>query len=363
VRIVVTGATGNVGTSLVPLLAADPRVETVVGVARRLPAELPPGTVWHALDVGRDDLGAAMRDADAVVHLAWAIQPSRDAQALWRTNVVGTARVARAAAEAGVGTLVHASSVGAYSPGPKDRAVDESWPTLGVPSSFYARHKSEAERCLDALERERPAMRVVRMRPALLFKAEAASGIRRLFAGPLLPDRLVRPSRLPVVPDIPGLRFQAMHTDDAASAYRLALLRDVRGAFNLTADPVLDPRTMGEALGARRVRIPAAVARAAIAASWRLRLQPTPPGWLDMALGVPLMDASRARRELGWAPARTSTAALRELLWGVAEGAGLHTPPLEPNGGWTRGGRNGWPDDSMASGWRSWRPTGSSRSS
>jgi UDP-glucose 4-epimerase len=298
-----------------------------------------------------------------VIHLAWLIQPSRDEAVLHAVNVDGSRRVFEAAAAAGVGALVHASSVGAYSPGPKDRAVDESWPTLGVPSSFYARHKSEAERCLDALERERPAMRVVRMRPALLFKAEAASGIRRLFAGPLLPDRLVRPSRLPVVPDIPGLRFQAMHTDDAASAYRLALLRDVRGAFNLTADPVLDPRTMGEALGARRVRIPAAVARAAIAASWRLRLQPTPPGWLDMALGVPLMDASRARRELGWAPARTSTAALRELLWGVAEGAGLHTPPLEPNGGWTRGGRNGWPDDSMASGWRSWRPTGSSRSS
>jgi UDP-glucose 4-epimerase len=34
--------------------------------------------------------------------------------------------VFQAAADAGVGALVHASSVGAYSPGPTDEAVDES---------------------------------------------------------------------------------------------------------------------------------------------------------------------------------------------------------------------------------------------
>ena len=52
--------------------------------------------------------------------------------------------------------LVYASSVGAYSPGPKDRRVDETWPTGGVPTSFYSRHKAEVERLLDAFEREHP---------------------------------------------------------------------------------------------------------------------------------------------------------------------------------------------------------------
>ena len=78
--------------------------------------------------------------------------------------------------------LVYASSVGAYSPGPKDRRVDESWPTAGIESSFYSRHKAEVERLLDRFERETPSVRVVRLRPALIFKREAASGIRRLFA-------------------------------------------------------------------------------------------------------------------------------------------------------------------------------------
>ena len=332
-RVVVTGATGNVGTSLVRALVDDPRVEMVVGVARRLPGSQPRGTEWHALDVGTDDLAPAMRGADAVVHLAWAIQPSRDMSRLWRTNVLGTARVAEAAVAAGVGALIHASSVGVYSPGPKDRLVDESWPRQGTPTSFYAVHKAECERRLDALERHEPGLRVVRVRPGLTFKREAASGIRRLFTGPLLPSPLVRPSRLPAVPDIPRLRFQAVHTDDVAEGYRLLVAGEAAGAFNLAADPVLDPEALAEALEARRVPVPTRVGRALVDLSWHMRLQPSPPGWLDMAVSVPLMDWSRARDELGWTPRRTSVEALRELLEGMADGAGADTPPLSPGTG------------------------------
>ncbi len=59
-----------------------------------------------------------------------------------------------AVAAAGVPALVYASSVGAYSPGPKDQPVDESWPTDGVASSFYSRHKVAVERNLDRFEDE-----------------------------------------------------------------------------------------------------------------------------------------------------------------------------------------------------------------
>ena len=66
--------------------------------------------------------------------------------------------------------------------------------------------------------------------------------------------------------------------------------------------------------------------------SFRLHLQPSEPGWLDMALAVPLMDTSRARAELGWFETRSSLAAFGELLDGLRESAGLDTPPLEPGG-------------------------------
>ena len=305
-------------------------MESVLGVARRMPELSLPKVEWARADVSRDELVPHFRGADAVVHLAWLIQPSRDQATLHATNVDGSRRVFEAVGAAGVPALVYASSVGAYSPGPKDRAVDESWPTGGIQTSFYSRHKAEVERLLDVFETEHADVRTVRLRPGLIFKRDAASGIRRLFAGPLLPNRLVRPGRIPVVPDTPRLRFQAVHSDDVGDAYRLAVVGDARGAFNVAAEPVLDPAALGELLGAKPVPVRGGVLRAAAALSWRARLQPSPEGWVDMALGVPIMDTTRARAELGWAPRHDGGEALLELLGGMHDGAGFPTPPLVP---------------------------------
>jgi UDP-glucose 4-epimerase len=330
-RVVVTGATGNVGTSLLHALAGEERVESIVGIARRAPAMRWPKTEWVQADVSRDDLEPVLRGADCVVHLAWLIQPSRDEATLHATNVDGSGRVFDATARAGVPALVYASSVGAYSPGPKDRAVDESWPTGGIPTSFYSRHKAATERLLDSLQGRYPDLRVVRMRPGLIFKREAATGIRRLFAGPFLPNALVRPKLIPIVPRVDRLRFQAVHSLDVGDAYRLAIVRDdARGAYNVAAEPVLDPDELGRLLHARPVPISAEALRRAADLAWRLRLQPTPKGWVDMALGVPIMSTERIRSQLGWQPARTSGEALLDLLAGLRDGSGVDTPPLSP---------------------------------
>jgi len=256
------------------------------------------------------------------------IQPGRDEPLTHSVNVAGSERLFRAIVEAKVPSLVYASSVGAYSPGPKDRLVDESWPTEGIATSFYSRHKVAVERQLDRLERERPELRVVRMRPGLIFKREAATEIRRLFAGPLLPGGLLRPGLIPFVPDVPRLRFQAVHSLDVGDAYRRAVIGDARGPFNLAADPPIGPVELAEILGARRVKMPPGVLRALAAATFTLRLQPSEPGWLDMALAVPLMDSSRAQDQLGWVPAHSAIDTFTELLAGMRSGSDLDTPPL-----------------------------------
>ena len=328
-RVVVVGATGNVGTSLLRSLELEEGVDSVLGLARRRPRLELPKVEWAQADITRSDLLPHFRGADCVVHLAWLIQPSHDLPTLRRTNVDGSRKVFEAVSAAGVPALVYASSVGTYAAGPKDRRVDEGWPATGIPASFYSRHKAEVEALLDRFERERPDTRVVRLRPGLIFKREAASGIRRLFAGPLLPTSLVRRELVPVVPDIPGLRFQAVHSKDVGEAYRLAIVGEAGGAFNIAAEPVLDPSELARLLGARRIPVPAGVARAAAGISWRLRLQPTPPGWVDLALGVPLLDTTRARDELGWEPRVTSGEAFLELMRGIHDRAGAPTPPLE----------------------------------
>jgi UDP-glucose 4-epimerase len=126
--------------------------------------------------------------------------------------------------------------------------------------------------------------------------------------------------------------FQAVHSLDVGDAYRLALVKDVAGPFNIAAEPVLDPAELGRILGARPVRMPGRLLRAGAAATFRLRLQPSEPGWVDMGLGVPLMNTARAREELGWEPRHSAADALVDLLEGMREGAGLDTPPLEAGG-------------------------------
>jgi nucleoside-diphosphate-sugar epimerase len=332
VRVVVTGATGNVGTALVERLVRDDEVSSIVGLARRPPARAlaGPKVTWAEVDVGVDDLRPHLGGADALVHLAWLFQPTHRPTVTWRANAVGSARVFAAAADAGVGTVVYASSVGAYSPGP-GRTVDESWPTHSMPTAAYGREKAYVERVLDAFEARHHGVRVVRLRPAFIFQRPAATEQRRIFAGPFLPNWLVRPGRLAVLPLPPGLRFQAVHADDVADAYARALLRDVRGAFNVAAEPVLDADVLAGVLDARPVRVPRAVVRAATALAWRTHLAPADPALLDLVLGLPLLDPTRARDELGWTPRHSAVDALHELIEGMAHGAGGSTPPLTPD--------------------------------
>jgi UDP-glucose 4-epimerase len=332
-RVVIVGATGNAGTALLRRLQTETDVE-LAGVARRLPE--PAGVYrdvdWHSVDVAADgaieQLAGVFRGAGAVVNLAWQIQPSHDSRRLYRTNVLGSLAVARAAVHAGVGALVQASSVGVYSPGPKDAYVTEDYPRRGVRRSSYSRHKALVERMLDDVEADHPGLRVVRVRPGLIFQRDAGTEIARYFAGPLLPARLLRYQRIPVIPDHPRLRMQAVHAEDVADAYARVLRADVRGAFNIAAGPVLDPLVAAEVFHGVRVPVPTAALTGAAALSWWLRLQPIDAGWVHLALKSPLMWCARATEELGWHPEHDSVTTLREMVAGIADRADAPSPPL-----------------------------------
>lgn len=327
-KVVITGASGNVGSRLVPALLAHPDVTEVVGIARRPPERS--DIAWHAADVATSDLRPLVRGADVVVHLAWLLVPSHKPDLMARVNLGGTQAVLDAVAAEGVPALVHGSSIGAYSPGPKDRAVDETYPTDGISSSLYSRQKATAERMVDVFEQQHPDRRVVRIRPGIVLQAEAASSLARYFLGPLVPQRLIRPALLPVVPRTPGLAFQAVHASDLADAYVGAVTRPVRGAFNVAGGPVLDAHAMAAALRAREVPVPRMLLRSAVAAAWRLRLLPMDPGWIDLGTKGPLIDSSRAQRELGWTPRVDVREALLEVVAAMGDLRGGDTPVLEP---------------------------------
>ncbi|WP_433158267.1 NAD-dependent epimerase/dehydratase family protein [Kribbella sp. CA-247076] len=307
------------GSALRRRLAAAAGEYDVVGVVRRVPERAASGQ-WVSVDLSSPDcareLEEAVRGADAVVHLAWAFQPSHDIRYLESVGVGGTQRVLDACASAGVGHVVHMSSVGAYSPKQDTDPVGEDWPVDGVPSSSYSNHKAAAEKLLDAFERSAEGTAVARLRPGIIGQRAAGSALLRYALPVLIPSRTM--SAVPVLPMPDGLTVAMVHADDVADAIARVLRQRATGAFNLAADEPATAPMIAEALGARWVKTPAPVLRALMLASWQARLQPVGPGWLDMGCVAPALDSSRAKRELGWSPTVDAMGVLRETIEGMS---------------------------------------------
>lgn len=333
-RLLITGASGNIGTALLRRLAGREDVE-IIGLARRPPPPEPPydNVRWHRIDLSEDTSEAALDEAmtgvDAVVHLAWAFQPTRRPDYLTRVGVGGTAAVLAAADRAGVGHFVHMSSVGAYAARTSDVGVDESYPHTGMRSSQYSTDKAAAEDLLDTHARDHPGgMTITRIRPGIVMQRDAGAALDRYGLPAYFPARL-----LPYVPLLPldrGFAIPVVHSDDVADALARVLDQRRGGAFNLAADEPLTREIVADVLGARAVHVPAPILRALVAGSWRLGLQPLSPGWIDLAFAVPLQDCTHAHHDLGWRPTADARRTLSDAVEGMAGNAGTSSPALRP---------------------------------
>jgi UDP-glucose 4-epimerase len=335
VRIVVTGASGNVGTGLLRRLAAAPE-HRVVGVCRRPPPPEPPydRAEWMAADVTATDavatLTTALRGADAVVHLAWAIQPVHDEQLLERVNVDGTRAVLDAARAAGVGHVVFASSIGVYAPGPGGQPVDEQWPRTGIAGSIYSAQKVAVETVLDRFDAAHDDIAVTRIRPALVAQRGAAREFTRYFLGFLLPRPILRAARrgaFRLLPLPTGLWIQLVHADDLADAFVRVLERRATGAFDIAAD-ALDITGLARVVGARAIPVPGALVGRVVTVLDKLRLVRVTPGWFDMMMLKPVVRTRRAQDELGWAWRRSTSDTAREVLDGLVDDSATGSPVL-----------------------------------
>ncbi|GAA4284431.1 hypothetical protein GCM10022261_19620 [Brevibacterium daeguense] len=342
-RAAVVGATGNAGTAVLRALRETAEVDSVLGIARRLPdTDVEPyaGCEWASIDIAastseaeaESQLEDAFAGVDAVIHLAWLIQPNSDRELLRRVNVEGTARVARAAAAAGVRHLVVASSWAAYAQDKTQRLRDETWPIGGIESSHYSVDKVAQEKVLDEFSAAHPDVVVTRLRPALIFQADAAYEIQRYFLNSWLPVKALDFAKPPMLPLPRGLRgVQAVHADDIGRAYAAAVVRRAPGAFNICADDILGKQELADIIDhGRYLELPARLVRAFLFGGHKAKLIAADEGWIDMALGVPMMDNAKAKSELGWEPRHTAAEALKSLISGMIDGQGVESVPLRP---------------------------------
>jgi len=324
--VAVTGPTGTFGFGLIPLLQGDDRIDRIVGIARR-PFD-PNEHGWTKMEYRQGDvrdpaaLEAAFAGADVVVHLAFMITGNAPRETIRAINVEGTLNAFRAAAAAGARRFVYASSVAAYG-FHRDNPVPmtEEWPTRPAEHLFYAQEKAELEALLAEESAAHPEIDLYLLRPPVVLGPHSVGG--KDIPGPLVAIGkgllgLVSRSPLPLPALAPDLPVQFIHEDDVGQAFLLCIVAaGPPGAYNITGDGVMTGAEVARELGLAPIAFPGKVVQAAargVASLPNLPFAPPAAEWVEAITHPAIMDATKAKRELGWEPRHTSADALRATL-------------------------------------------------
>lgn len=318
--VAVTGPTGTFGHGLMPLLEADPRIDSVIGIARR-PFD-PAAEGWSKMTYRQGDvrdqaaLQEAFTGADVVVHLAFLIAGgSRETtQAI---NVEGTLNAFRAAAAAGVKRFVYASSVAAYGfHRDNPMGLTEQWPVRGADRLFYSQEKAELEQLLSEQAEQHAGIDLYLLRPSIVVGPQALGGKLPGRVGALVEWLALRRSPVPLPVVVPDLPIQLVHQDDVGQALVQCVVgAGPPGAYNIAASDVASVADLARAAGLVPVlRLPARPVHALARRVAALPGLPSYAGWVE-ALAVPVvMDTTRARTELGWEPRWSTLEAWKDTL-------------------------------------------------
>ena len=320
--VAVTGPTGTLGFGLMPLLQADERIASVVGIARRPFDANEYG--WSKMTYRQGDvrdlaaLEEAFQGTDVVVHLAFMITGAATRETIRQINVEGTLNAFRAAAAVGARRFVYASSVAAYGFHPDNPVgMTEDWPARSATRLFYAQEKAEIERLLDEEAASHLSLGLYLLRPPIVLGPDAV-GAKSLLPGPLAPaihriGGLM--GRVPVPVITPPVPMQFIHEEDVGQAFLLCIVgAGPPGVYNITGDGVLSGNKVLRELGLVPIPAPARLLRAAARGVSALPFAPPFAGWAEVFTHPAIMDASKAKKELGWRPRYNSLETLRDTL-------------------------------------------------
>jgi len=294
-RILVTGVSRPPGPALARRLAGEPEVARIIGLDVTQPREELPGVEFVRADI-RSPIAADLLDSEQVetiIHLGGLSGPAGRGGGR-EVAVIGTMQLLAAARRAAsLRAFVLESSTAVYGAGPHDAAVATEDTPLPAGASGRARDAAEIEKYVDGLAQRRAGLRVCLLRLAPL-------------AGPQVRTPLARYLRRTVVPTMLGYdpRLQLLHEDDAVEALLRATLAEAVGTYNVAGEGTLYLSQAARRLGRPQLPLPAAML------PWFLG-RVDPPLWL-LRYGR-VVDTSRIKKELGFAPAYTTAEALQSL--------------------------------------------------
>ena len=298
-RVAITGAAGYVGAALVRRLERVDEIERVLAIDVRPLTDRPTSRVTfvqHDVTVPITDL-LAENDIDAVVHLAFVLNPGRDRAAARRVNVDGTAAVLDSCVKADVQRVIYLSSTTVYGAHPDNPPLlTEDSPIRPVEGFAYGEDKAETEALFDKFSRRYPTCSTAILRACPVLGANADNFISRAFAKPFL---------VGIAGCDPPMQF--VHEDDLSEVLYLCLLSGVTGVYNLAGDGTIQWSEMVGMYGRRLVNLPAPLLYGLTAATWKLGLQgDSPAAGLDFIRYRWVASTEKIKQVLGYEFRRTS---------------------------------------------------------
>ncbi|MGQ0542304.1 MAG: NAD-dependent epimerase/dehydratase family protein [Blastocatellia bacterium] len=306
-KILITGGTGFLGTQIVRQLL-DTGEKNLRVMASSVPEWMKNAGVEAAVGSvsNRTAVAAAVKDVSAIFHLAGKVsRDNEDAAAMNKIHVEGTRILCEAGKEAGVPTMILASSSGTIAASEDEQVFDETFPQpIDVISrwAYYASKYYQENTALANFDGD--GRRLVIMNPSLLLGPDD----ERLSSTKPVLDFLAR--KIPYTPS-GGLNF--VDVRDAAAAFISALEKGrhqekyLLGAANMTFPEFFGRLGRLSGVSAPMLKVPKRLAMASstmiesVFKHWG-KASPVASEEVEQAEYFWYFDSSKAEEKLGFSP-------------------------------------------------------------
>ncbi|HWA74888.1 MAG TPA: NAD-dependent epimerase/dehydratase family protein [Polyangiaceae bacterium] len=288
--VIVTGICGRLGRSVARVLH---RETSVIGIDRRPFPDRPADIEHHELDLRSKRVRDLFRRSEppALVHLGVMHDPKRNAEEHHAFNILAMQQLLEFSEQFELRKVVVLSSANVYGPRPDNpQLLTEEAPLLAAGRFSDIRDLVELDMAAQGFFWRKPDTETVILRPSHIL-----GSVRNA------PSNYLRLKRVPTLLGFDPM-MQVVHQRDVVDAIRRALQPGVRGIFNLAGPPPVPLSRAIQMLGRQQLPVPHSAARFMVEQMFRFRVTSFPAPELDFIRYVCMVDDSRAREILGYAP-------------------------------------------------------------
>ncbi len=301
-RVLVTGASGYIGSQLIEKLKLNPLIEKIIAIDLKKNIKENEKVEFFYKDVRDPEICTIIRiyQINVVVHLASIVNPpkgmSREEQ--FSIDVKGTENILECAGKNMVQKFIITSSGAAYGYYPDNPIpIKESHPIRGNKEFSYSYHKRLIEKKLEQYRKKYPLMKQYVFRVSTILGQNTSNQITKLFENKFIIG--IKGSDSP---------FSFVWDQDVVNCLEQAIFssREKAGIYNLAGDGYLTIQEIAKKLNKKVIYFPEKLLRILLKILYKFNLSPYSSEQVLFLKYRPVLDNTKLKQEFGFIPQKTS---------------------------------------------------------